>query len=396
LTLLSRKSNESASEGDASNREGRLANTSVPELLARAYRVEFSGVLMIEPADAAPSSIRFVGGSIVEASGPFKTAEHEWEVLGQLLPSDSIDFAMRHAGEYGLEPFSAIAQLMLLPAESLASARQSLTVRCVQALCGLRGDVRYAFVAPADGHVEPGIALEPLALLMACFATDSQMERAARSIATFEYATLAAEPDRARRVLVTLHGPLRGVLEAIVLSPNSVHSLRERKLLPPDELVAAVCALWITRVITVRQSGSYAATMPSVAPRAASSMPPFSPPTTSMLPPRRDSGFNRAVQEPGPRGPKETAMELKVEEAWLTAEADPSRAQQITAIVVKAVSVFPKNPRLRYFLARLHIQANRLDEAAKELTLAIELDPADPEIAADLTKLRASIAAPQH
>jgi Flp pilus assembly protein TadD len=102
------------------------------------------------------------------------------------------------------------------------------------------------------------------------------------------------------------------------------------------------------------------------------------------------------VREPEPPGPKEAAMERKVEEAWATAEADPSRAQQITSIVVKAVSVFPKNPRLRYFLARLHIQANRLDEAVHELTLALELDPADPIIAGELTKLRASIAAPQH
>ncbi len=391
MTLRSAKSNESASSGDVSSREGRLSNTSVPELLARAYRVEFTGALMLEPADAAPSSIRFVGGSIVEASGPFKTAEHEWEVLAQLLPSDSIDFAMHHSGEYGLEPFAAVERLMLLPAESLASARQSLTIRTVQALCGLRGDVRYAFVAPADGQIEPGVALEPLALLMACFLTDSQMERAARSIATFEYATLAADPERGRRVLMTLHGPLRGVLDAILLSPNSVHSLRERKLLSPDELIAAVCALWITRVITVRMSGSYVAISES-APRTTTSVPPFTPPTTSMLPPRRDSGFQRAVQDPMPRGPKETAMEMKVEEAWLTAEADPSRAQQISSIVIKAVGVFPRNPRLRYFLARLHIQANRLDEAAKELTLALELDPTDAEIAAERDKLRASMA----
>lgn len=396
MSLLSAKSSESAGDGDASKREGRLAHTSVPELLARAYRVEFSGTLLLEPADGAPSSVRFVVGSVVEASGPFKTAEHEWEVLAQLLPSDSIEFAQRHAGEYGLDPFAAVEQLMLLPVESLASAKQALTIRCVESLCGLLGDVRYTFVAPADGQVELGVPLEPLALLMACFATDSQKERAARSIATFEYATLSAEAERARRVLATLHGPLRGVLDAIVLSPNSVHSLRERKLLPSDELIAAVCALWITRVVTVRTSGSFAAPTQSVPPRVAGSIPPFSPPTTSMLPPRRDSGFQRAIREEIPRGPKETAMELKVEEAWLTAEADPSRAQQITTIVVKAVAVFPKNPRLRYFLARLHIQANRLDEAMKELLAASELDPTDAEIAAELAKLRASSAASHH
>ena len=89
-------------------------------------------------------------------------------------------------------------------------------------------------------------------------------------------------------------------------------------------------------------------------------------------------------------------MELKVEEAWLTAEADPSRAQQITSIVLKAVAVFPRNPRLHYFLARLHIQANRLDEAMKTLTTAAELDPNDPEIAAELTKLRATTSASHH
>jgi hypothetical protein len=398
LSLPSAKSTPTGI-GDVANREGRLANTSVPELLARAYRVEFSGTLMLEPADSAPSSVRFVAGTVVEASGPFKTSEHEWEVLGQLLPPDTLEFAVRHAGEYGLEPFAAVERLMLLPSESLVSARQALTVRGVQAMCGLTGDVRYAFVAPAGSPSETGMTLEPLALLMACFLVDPHRERAARSIATFEHAKLTAPADRARRVLATLHGPLRTVLEAIMLSPINMHSLRERHILPSDELVAAVCALWITRVAQVPPPSSGSMRAPAqAAPASARSgtLPPFSPPTTSMLPPRRDSGFQRAVEDPSTAAAKETAMERKVEEAWMTAEADPSRAQQISTIVVKAIGVFPRNPRLRYFLARLHIQAHRLEEAMKELQCALELDPGDQSVAAELEKLRDVVQASPH
>jgi Flp pilus assembly protein TadD len=184
-----------------------------------------------------------------------------------------------------------------------------------------------------------------------------------------------------------------------MLSPINMHSLRERHILPSDELVAAVCALWITRVtVPPPSSGSMRAPAHAAGPPSARSgtLPPFVPPTTSMLPPRRDSGFQRAVEDPTTSAAKETAMERKVEEAWMTAEADPSRAQQISAILVKAVGVFPRNPRLRYFLARLHIQAHRLEEAMKELQCALELDPGDQSVAAELEKLRDVVQASPH
>ena len=64
------------------------------------------------------------------------------------------------------------------------------------------------------------------------------------------------------------------------------------------------------------------------------------------------------------------------------------------SVVVKAISVFPKNPRLRYFLARLHIQANRLEEAERELERVLELDPTDTESAAELERVKARRVAP--
>jgi Flp pilus assembly protein TadD len=81
-------------------------------------------------------------------------------------------------------------------------------------------------------------------------------------------------------------------------------------------------------------------------------------------------------------------MEVKVEEAWMRAEADPARAHQITAIVTKAVSVFPKNARMHYYLARLHQQANRVEEALQELEIVLSLDPNDKQADADLAALR--------
>jgi hypothetical protein len=410
LSLPIARSAESAVEREASSREGRLADTSVPELLARAYRVSFSGSLLLEPADGAPSTVRFVGGAVVDAAGPAKTTELEWEVLSRLLPSDTLEFATQHAQQYGVTPFSAVERLVLLPPESLVSARQAQTALEVQALCSLSGDVRYAFVAPSEGDsAEPsGIAVEPLGLLASCFLVESQLERAARSVAPFEYAALHAEGERARKLLPTLNGAVRAVLEVLVRSAGGVQSLRERNLVPNAELVAAVCALWITREITVRTSDAVPTGPASTAPPRSMTPPPRSmtpssrPSVTpfvqasSMLPPRKNSGFIRAqrdepAQDSSDAGAKEYAMELKVEEAWMRAEADPGRAQQISGIVNKAIAVFPKNPRLHYYLARLHIQANRIEEAVKELERVIELDPNDTQAESDLADLRARL-----
>jgi hypothetical protein len=391
VSLPSARSAETANERDPSRREGRLSELSVPELLARAYRVAFSGSLLLEPIDVAPSNVRFVSGAVVAADGPWKAAELEWDVLGGLLPPDTLEFATRHARQYGLNPFAAVESLMLLPGESIASARQALIIRGVQALCDLSGDVRFAFVAPdelPEETVAP-TAIEPLGLLAACFLVDSQRERAARSVARFEYAPLVIDGERARRVLATLNGPVRAVLESVIQSPSSVQSLRERNVVPQAELVSAVCALWITREITIggaaRPSVSPAAT--SDGPPSSSSMPPFAPASSKMPPPRKSSGFVRAQRADENRSAKEHAMELKVEEAWMRAETDPSRAQQITSVVVKAISVFPKNPRLRYYLARLHIQASRVDEAVKELERVLELDPTDAQAESELARL---------
>jgi len=274
----------------------------------------------------------------------------------------------------------------------------ALTVLGVEAMCELSTDVRYAFVAPepAASRSNTAASAEPLGLLATCFLAPSQRERAARSVAALEDAVLSADPGRSRRLLATLNGPVRAVLECLVRSSRSVRSLRELGVVPEDQLVACVCALYVTREVVARRdagSRAFSAVSPETAPRAhelGDSVPPFSPATSSMPPPRRDSGFIRASRASADQGAKEYAMEQRVEEAWMKAEADPERAQQISAVVLKAVSVFPKNPRLRYYLARLHIQANRVEEAVKELERVIELEPTDAQAASELDRLRAT------
>jgi hypothetical protein len=312
-----------------------------------------------------------------------------------------LEFAKQHASDYGVTPFAAVERLVLLPPESLSSALQALTALGVETLAELSGDVRYAFVAPTEADEGSGVELEPLGLLATCFLLESQRERAARSIAPFEFAVFSPETDRYRRVLPTLNGPVRAVLESLVRSPGSVQSLRERHLLPSAELVAALCALWITREVVVQSHGTPSIPPPrprseppsaSVPPPSASIPPrkttPLFVPAASMAPPRKDSGFVRAEPHATAPDPKEHAMVLKVEEAWTRAQVDPSRAQQISSVVHKAIAVFPKNPRLHYYLARLHVQANRVEEAMTELERVIELDPTDERSALELAELR--------
>jgi hypothetical protein len=398
VSLPNAKSSDPSNGGEASSREGRLSTTSVPELLARAYRVRFTGTLVLEPVDAAPSTIRFVGGAVAEVDGPWKEFELEWEALGRYLPPDSLEFAKQHAEEYQVTPFDAVTRLVLLPPESVVAGRQALAVRGVETLCGLSGDVRYAFLAPVDGEDSSAApVLEPLGLLAACFLVDSQRERAALSVAPHEHARLSVDVERARRMVPTLNGAVRAVLESLIRAPTGVQGLRERNLVPNAELVAAVCALWITREIVVPAPSAPSAFPPSRFPPRPSvgptvpSVPPFHPAASSMPPPRKDSGFVRASGAPSEGGAKELAMEQKVEEAWMRAEADPSRAHQITSIVTKAIGVFPRNPRLHYYLARLHIQANRVEEAVKALECVLELNPDDAQAASELTALKARI-----
>jgi hypothetical protein len=401
VSLPIARSAETPAERDTSSREGHLAHTSIPELLARAYRVSFSGSLVLEPTEGAPSTLRFAGGAVVDATGQWRTPEREWDVLGRLLPSDTLEFAKQHATDYGVTPFAAVERLRLLPPESLSSARQGLTALGVESLAELSGDVRYAFVAPAEPDDVGAVGLEPLGLLATCFLLESQRERAARSLAPLEFAVFSPETDRYRRVLPTLNGPVRAVLEALARAPGSVQSLRERNLLPSTELVAALCALWITREVVVQSpdrpsapparprseppAASVRPTSASMPPRKAT--PPFVP-AASMAPPRKDSGFVRAQTSSAAPDAKEHAMVLKVEEAWARAQVDPSRAQQISSVVHKAIAVFPKNPRLHYYLARLHVQANRLQEAMSEFERVIELDPTDERCAEELAELR--------
>jgi hypothetical protein len=350
-----------------------------------------------------------VDGAVVRASGPWRTSELEWEVLGRFLPPETLEFAAQHSADYSVGPFQAVERLVLLPRESLDSARQALTVFGVQVMSQFVGETQYRFLPPSDraeGDTEPAVPVEPLGLLVECFLVDPHRERAARAVATFEHATLSFDPERVRRLLGNLHGPVRAVLESLVLTPGSVQMLRERGLVSPDELTACVCALWITCEVTVRghaASQTFAAVRspassvpakPSSTPPAssvpakASSTPPAVADVLSSLPPRRDSGFVRAQSSPPDGGAREHAMELKVEEAWMLAEADPARAEKIGGVVLKAVSVFPKNPRLRYYLARVHIKAHRLEEAISELEQVLVLDPDDVDAKLELERLR--------
>jgi hypothetical protein len=385
------------SEQGSVGRDGTLAETPVPDLLARAHRARFTGTLAFYTPGQEPSGIRLAEGTVVRANGPFRSQDVEWEILGRYLPPETVEFAAQHARDYGVDPFHAVERLVLLPRESLDSARQALTTLGVRAMCALPGVTRYEFrslpeVPPTDS--EPEVAVEPLGLLVECYLVEPHRELAARSIAPFEHTALSVDTENARRVLAALHGPVRAVLESLALSPSSVQALRERGIVSPDELVACVGALLVTRLVTLRgHSGSQ--TFPAVrpasghAPRAASSEPPgISRFPSNRPPPRPESGFVASEHTGSDRGAKEHAMEQRVEEAWMLAEADPTRAERIGSVVLKAVSVFPRNPRLRYYLARVHVKANRLLEAVKELETVLALDPSDVDAVNELARLR--------
>jgi hypothetical protein len=381
-------------------RDGTLSETAVPDLLARAHRMRFTGMLAFYTPGQEPSSIRLAEGTVVRANGPFRSKEVEWEILGRYLPPETLEFASQHAADYGVGPFSAVERLVLLPRETLDSARVGLTILGVRTMCALPGVTRYEFRPLPEVALpgsEPEVAVEPLGLLVECYLVEPHRELAARSIAPFEHAALSVDTENARRTLATLHGPVRAVLESLTLSPSSVQALRERGVVSPDELVASVGALLVTRLVTLRGhagSQTFPAVRPAsgLPPRAGDSQPPVSGFPSRMPTARPESGFVTSEHTGSERGAKEHAMEQKVEEAWMLAEADPTRAEKIGSVVHKAVAVFPRNPRLRYYLARVHVKANRLPEAVKELETVLALDPSDVDAVNELARLKRLLA----
>jgi hypothetical protein len=136
-------------------------------------------------------------------------------------------------------------------------------------------------------------------------------------------------------------------------------------------------------------SASGAPPQRSAEPRSVSGMSP----RASAAPPDADSPEARASAA-RQNIVKERSLEDKVVEAWSLAQADSASVERGIGFVRKASSVFPKNARMRFYLARLLERHGELPEAIRELERVLALDPNYPEASRELRRLRTSLAPP--
>lgn len=339
-----------------------LADVPVAELLADAYKQEFSGSLIFEDDRGALSAIRCHRGQVVQVTGASYPVALARGALAMFLPEETLNFVDRHASQYQLDPFSAVLQLALLPQESLRAAREAFVQRGVEKLARLRGTSKCRF-RPGGERLKGVEELDPpmpLWNLVLAAALADQRELAKPLIQAIQAHVLTVSSDP--RFKASLTGPARALVEAIARQPRSVLELERLDLVPKATLWAIVYALCST--------GHFVAVRPSQTP--ASEPPP--------------PGSAREHQE--------RALEDKVLEAWVLAETDQRRVEKASAFAVKAVSIFPRNARLQYYCACLHQRAQRLEEAKSGFFRALQLDPNYADARRELAKMQALVDAP--
>lgn len=339
-----------------------LADVSVAELLAGAYQQAFSGSLIFEDDRGSLSAIRCQDGEVVQVTGHSYSAALARGALAMFLPDETLSFVDRHAATYHLDPFSAVAQLALLPPESLRAAREAFVQRGVEKLARLGGSSKCRF-RPGSERLKGFEELDPpmpLWNLVVAAALADHRELAAPLMQSIRTQLLTVSSDA--RFKTSLTGPARALVEALARQPRSVLDLERLDLAPRVTLRGIVYALWSTGHLSAARS---------------SQAPTSDPPA---------AGSAREHQE--------RALEDKVLEAWVLAEADQRRVERASAFAVKAVSIFPRNARIQYYSACLHQRAQRFEEAKAGFARALQLDPSYADARRELAKFQSLLDAP--
>jgi len=244
-----------------------------------------------------------------------------------------------------------------LPPQTLRAALEACALRGIEKLSRLPLSSQYRWRPGSErlkGTPNLDPALKPWNLVIAAALADARSP-AQRALSRYLDHVLILEQEAVQELRATLMGPARGVVEGIARHSRTLPELEALELVPKQKLYAAAYALWLTgHLVFVRRS-----TRPPAKGRPHTSSGSF----------------------------EEQALEAKVVEAWMLAEADQSRVERASSFVSRAVSVFPHNARLRYFSACLHQRARRFDQARAEFTKALHLDPAYTDARRELDKL---------
>ncbi len=376
---------------------GRLGDVSVAELLAYCRNRSFTGTLFIKPPDAERHKLHFERGLLSHAAGPWQSLELYQAVLGQMLPPEHIELASNFAEHAKVSLVDAADRLSLLPPSSIAASREALVGAGLQQLCQASEESRFAFVHRAQPPND-GIAVEPpldtLNLIVACTLTERR-PKAWREVSRFANTKLRIEAQNRAVLLGILEGPARAIVNQLVHTPQSAQALAELGLVSRDQIVASVYTLWLTHHIVSSVGGWPGLEAAGISSANASGTHRVDLSGSGTAPPPvARSGPPSSIPSPATIYERERAMEKKVLDAWLTAQTNPERAERASTFARKAISVFPRNPRIRLYAARLYQQTNRAHAAIEEFEHVLRLDAKNEDARTELDQLRRTLLPP--
>ncbi len=394
---------------------GRLADTSLAELLAHGRNTAFSGGLFFRPAAGERMIVSFDQGFITGATGPWENSERLQQSLADLLPTEQLRLAEGHAQRQQLSLFTAVERLSLLPPPTLSSARESLITQGIESLCRLPRQARYAFVAQQTPQSSgKAVHIDALKLVIICAGSELGNGKARAYVESLADRPVQIAEGHLRPLLDTLSGPPRAVVHALG-RPCTVHRLVDEPVAPEDQVRATLYGLWLTHELAVGDTRSWSGPPRTHADSAASgtrrlALSDSGRPSTqySSRPQSRAPGDERSSTWPPnrltqpPTNPANTveaaarqkAMEKRVVEAWMASESDPDRTQRAADFVRRAASIYPKNARIQFFAARLDAQTNRLVSAVKRFEQVLELDPNNDDARREMNQLRSTMLPP--
>ncbi len=388
--------------GEQPEASGLISDSPLVELLGYAFNRRFSGRLVLNSSSADSIGLGFEDGRIISALLPTDSdGRREQAALESYLPPEALMFTAQHANTHGLDLFSAVESLVLLPSESVQLARADFIKRVVLDSCLTPPDTRYAFFpgsAQLAGAVSVHTPPDPLGLILSCIQTEPALERARRSVRAFAHERLSLS-ERMPIEDRGLSAPCRAWLARLERAPCSYVDLLRLNPAAGDQLVALLYALLIMGLVRMR-TGPSEQPRPVHQSRIPRSISSQAVRAVSHATDRPAPEPGASVRSPGPREPdpqspeaarkrteQECAAEAKVVQAWMLGEADRTYLERSRLFVGKVVQLFPHNPRIRFCFASLLKRAHELESAIEEFELVLQMDPTNIDAKNELEQL---------
>ncbi len=389
----------------------------VPELLIKAVNDFFTGALVLTTQDGQRVTFRFVGGAPVRSHSAFGRKSF-LSSLAEHLPAEQIALAEAHAHDQQVDEFTAVEQLLLLPPLSLSRLLHESLQRELLLLTQSLETIHYQF--GESHHYDQASAstqgIEPLQLISDALLDSPYLSRCRDLLLPSLRESLVLK-GRALDPRLDMRSHLRQVVSSLRRQPDSLDTLRLKRVASEPALVAVVYALRATDCILVEEKrqptrASFAppsggitavrrastsgvreisippdAAKPTTSPGSSTSNPR---PAASVSPESQSSAPSSRAHTPSSRSAvpvDEHALEQNALDAWMRAMDNRSLAKKALKIAERSAARAPRNPTILYYYGcLLSLNANYL-EAEVALRRVLNFEPDHSEARHELLKI---------